>query len=288
MGSDERHFNVLLIVRDKLTRPCPQTTAFEEKGEQQRIRTTPTVSRSPAWLGLFSRNGVDSRVVQAEFNCGILIGWSCSDDWQPGGRSLWSFYLSPKRPWPFASVKSLWWVICNGFTDWLLNSSTIPARRWVHSTVPGNGCERHWHSTGPNDTVVERGVNDIEGLVPNSIALFRSDHPQPPNLWEMRLAMFHSPSPPPSFPLPPFPPTPSSTRPHTCDWFAVVLVRKKEAYYCIRRDNGKTLMINLECWWERCFFSSFFLSLLLLLLIRLCWCLLLLAMAGTVHMCVCA
>ena len=25
MGSDERHFNVLLIVRDKVTRQCPQT-----------------------------------------------------------------------------------------------------------------------------------------------------------------------------------------------------------------------------------------------------------------------
>ena len=39
MGSDERHFNVSLIVRDKVTRQCPQTTTFEEKGEQKRIRT---------------------------------------------------------------------------------------------------------------------------------------------------------------------------------------------------------------------------------------------------------
>ena len=31
MGSDESHFNVSLIVRDKVTRPCPQTTTFEEK-----------------------------------------------------------------------------------------------------------------------------------------------------------------------------------------------------------------------------------------------------------------
>ena len=28
MGSDESHFNVSLIVRDKVTRPCPQTTTF--------------------------------------------------------------------------------------------------------------------------------------------------------------------------------------------------------------------------------------------------------------------
>ena len=33
MGSDESHFNVSLIVRDKVTRLCPQTTTSEEKGE---------------------------------------------------------------------------------------------------------------------------------------------------------------------------------------------------------------------------------------------------------------
>ena len=33
MGSDESHFNVSLLVRDKVTRQCPQTTTFEEKGE---------------------------------------------------------------------------------------------------------------------------------------------------------------------------------------------------------------------------------------------------------------
>ena len=39
MGSDESHFNVSLIVGDKVTRRCPQTTAFEEKGEPKRYRT---------------------------------------------------------------------------------------------------------------------------------------------------------------------------------------------------------------------------------------------------------
>ena len=39
MGSDESHFNVSLIVRDKVTRPCPQTTTSEEKGEPKRYRT---------------------------------------------------------------------------------------------------------------------------------------------------------------------------------------------------------------------------------------------------------
>ena len=39
MGSDESYFNVSIIVRDKVTRPCPQTTTFEEKGEPKRYRT---------------------------------------------------------------------------------------------------------------------------------------------------------------------------------------------------------------------------------------------------------
>ena len=49
MGSDESHFNVSLIVRDKVTRQCPQTTTFEEKGEPKRIRTEvhPLTSLTP-------------------------------------------------------------------------------------------------------------------------------------------------------------------------------------------------------------------------------------------------
>ena len=39
MGSDESHFNVSLIVRDKVIRPCPQTKTFEEKGELKRHQT---------------------------------------------------------------------------------------------------------------------------------------------------------------------------------------------------------------------------------------------------------
>ena len=39
VGSNESHFNVSLIVRDKVTRQCPQTTTFEEKEEPKRIRT---------------------------------------------------------------------------------------------------------------------------------------------------------------------------------------------------------------------------------------------------------
>ena len=39
MGSDESHFNVSLIVRDNVTRPCPQTTNFDEKAEPKRYQT---------------------------------------------------------------------------------------------------------------------------------------------------------------------------------------------------------------------------------------------------------
>ena len=39
VGSDKSHFNVSLTVKDKVTRQCPETTTFEEKGEPTRIRT---------------------------------------------------------------------------------------------------------------------------------------------------------------------------------------------------------------------------------------------------------
>ena len=39
MGGDESHFNVSVIVRDRVTRQCPQTTTFKERGEPKRNRT---------------------------------------------------------------------------------------------------------------------------------------------------------------------------------------------------------------------------------------------------------
>ena len=47
MGSDESLFDVSLIVRDEVTRQCPQTTTFEEKGEPKRIRTEVPLLTSP-------------------------------------------------------------------------------------------------------------------------------------------------------------------------------------------------------------------------------------------------
>ena len=35
MGSNENHFNVSLIVRDKVTRQCPQATAFLKRSESR-------------------------------------------------------------------------------------------------------------------------------------------------------------------------------------------------------------------------------------------------------------
>ena len=52
MGSDESHFNVSLIVRDEVTRQCPQTTTFEEKGEPNRIRTEDITPYQPNALPL--------------------------------------------------------------------------------------------------------------------------------------------------------------------------------------------------------------------------------------------
>ena len=54
MGSDESHFNVSLIVRDKVIRQCPQTTTmFEDKEEPKRHRTEvlPLTSITPYPLG---------------------------------------------------------------------------------------------------------------------------------------------------------------------------------------------------------------------------------------------
>ena len=35
MGSDESHFNVLLIVRDKVARQCPQSTTFLKRKDSR-------------------------------------------------------------------------------------------------------------------------------------------------------------------------------------------------------------------------------------------------------------
>ena len=46
MGSDESHLNASLTVRDNVTRQCPQTATFEQKGEPKQIRTEVTLLTS--------------------------------------------------------------------------------------------------------------------------------------------------------------------------------------------------------------------------------------------------
>ena len=58
-GQRENHFNVSLIVRDKVTRRCPHATTFEEKGEPKRnpaetfllTSLTPYRKAKPAYSG---------------------------------------------------------------------------------------------------------------------------------------------------------------------------------------------------------------------------------------------
>ena len=54
MGSDESHFNVSLIVRNKVTRPFPQTTTFLKRKESRsgsRTEVLPLTSLTPLPLG---------------------------------------------------------------------------------------------------------------------------------------------------------------------------------------------------------------------------------------------
>ena len=48
VGSDESHFNVSLIVRDKVTRQCPQTTNFEVKGAEADLIRGPSAYQPTA------------------------------------------------------------------------------------------------------------------------------------------------------------------------------------------------------------------------------------------------
>ena len=49
MGSDESRFSISLIVREKVTKQCPHTTTFQDKGEPKQIQTEvpPLASLTP-------------------------------------------------------------------------------------------------------------------------------------------------------------------------------------------------------------------------------------------------
>ena len=61
MGSGERHFNVSLILRDKVTRPCPQTTTFLKRKES-RSGIEPRSFRLPAQRLTASPNRLSLRM----------------------------------------------------------------------------------------------------------------------------------------------------------------------------------------------------------------------------------
>ena len=67
MGSDESHFNVSLIVRDKVTRPCPQTTTFEEKGELKRYQTE-VVPLTSLLLYRWAKQALVNRFIRCHLN----------------------------------------------------------------------------------------------------------------------------------------------------------------------------------------------------------------------------
>ena len=52
MGSDESHFNVSLIVKDKVTRQCPQTTTFLKRRRAKAVSNRGPSAYQPTTLPL--------------------------------------------------------------------------------------------------------------------------------------------------------------------------------------------------------------------------------------------
>ena len=52
MGSDESHFNVSLIVRDKVTKQCPQTTTFWRERKAEAVSNRGSSASQPNALPL--------------------------------------------------------------------------------------------------------------------------------------------------------------------------------------------------------------------------------------------
>ena len=76
VGSDENHFNVSLIVRDKVTRQCPQTTTLEEKGEPKQFRAQVLLLTSLTFLPL-GQTGSQSKGSANAFQHNALLWAFC-------------------------------------------------------------------------------------------------------------------------------------------------------------------------------------------------------------------
>ena len=93
--SDESRFNVSLIVRDKVTRQCPQTTTFKEKGqpEAESNRGPSAYQPNALPLGQTGSQAVESQSVGYNAHPGgIIIGCiratpECEPVW-PSGKAL--------------------------------------------------------------------------------------------------------------------------------------------------------------------------------------------------------
>ena len=87
MGSDESHFNVSLTMRDKVTRQCPQTTTFEEKGEPKQIPTeVPLITSLTPYRWAKPAHGGSREIRQTEGHAGRCGGLDGRVWLEEGGR----------------------------------------------------------------------------------------------------------------------------------------------------------------------------------------------------------
>ena len=78
MGSDERHFSVSLIVMEKATRQCPQTTTFwRERRADAESNRSPSASQPDA-LPLGQTGSHAGKNTKATLNCCDAMHYSCA------------------------------------------------------------------------------------------------------------------------------------------------------------------------------------------------------------------
>ena len=90
MGSDESHFNVSLVLRNKVTRPCPQTTTFLKRKES-RSGIEPRSFRLPAYRLTARPNRLSVNVWMAGLDLLERVGSGCGGE---RGRNLLGGYIS--------------------------------------------------------------------------------------------------------------------------------------------------------------------------------------------------
>ena len=166
MGSNESHFNALLtIVRDKVTRQCPQTSAFEEWVEPKRNRTdvflyvylTDTPCTCWKWLilslmGVFwaeGGKGVGGLYIKSEF-CGPRMFVLCLQK-QISFLKRYAKYIKYMKVY---------------FGTTLVNGKPLPGRKPITTCKTGSGVVGY-EATHANKTHAQRKryVNIINIIV---------------------------------------------------------------------------------------------------------------------------